>query len=397
MNPKNLVRLYEAKGGKELRETLLAEPSLARGLPLAKVFEACFSPEAWLRYKRMGQREAAGQGLIRTLTEAEGAVSTSAFLNITGQLVFSWVMDPLPGEEDFPFSDVIPEVGPVTTLQEEKIPGLTRMGDVFQPRYEGDPYALAGFGEDWIHRPALLDRGVEIPITWEAVYEDKTQQIQQRAQEVGYWGRVNREKRAVDCVIDQNTTAHRYKWRGVVIASYGDNTGTHSWDNLAATNGMVDWTQINVAKQVFNGLTDPYTGEPLNVMPRHLVAAPGLEQTALRILSATEIRVTTPGYATSGNPTQTVRTNPYQNYLQLVSSRWLGARMAAAGELTTDWFVGDLAAYARYFWAEKLDVTQAPPDNPDNFHRRVVQTYRANERGEYAVVNPRAMVKNTVA
>jgi hypothetical protein len=397
MNTKNLVRLYESEGGQSLREVFRAEPSLFRGLPLAKVFEACFSPEAYRRLKEAGAREAMGHGLVRTLTEAEGAVSTSAFLNITGQIVYSWVMDPLPGEEDFPFSQIIPDTGPVMTLQEEKVPGLTRMGDVVQPRYEGDPYALAGFGEDWINRPAILDRGVIVPLTWEAVFEDKTGQLQQRAGEVGYWMRVNREKRAIDCVIDQNTTAHRYKWRGVTIASYNDNTGTHTWDNLAATNGLVDWTQINTAKQVFNSLTDPYTAEPLNVTPKHLVAAMGLEQTALRILSASEIRVTTPGYATSGNPTQTVRDNPYRNYLQLVSSRLLGARMAAASELATDWFVGDLAAYARYFWAEKMDVTQAPPDHPDNFHRRIVQQYRVNERGEYAVVQPRAMVKSTVA
>lgn len=391
MNTKNLVLLYESEGGLALREVFREDPALVRGLPLAKIFEGCFGADAWRRYRSMVAREAMAQGFVRALTEAEGAVSTSAFLNITGQIVYSWVMDPLPGEEDFPFSRIIPETGPVMTLQEEKIPGLTRMGDVIQPRYEADPYALAGFGEDWIFRPQLLDRGVIIPITWEAFFEDKTGQIQARAQEVGYWGRVNREKRAIDAVIDENTTAHRYKWRGTTIASYGDNSGTHSWDNLQATNALVDWTDIDNAKQTFNALVDPYTGEPLNVTPRHLVATMGLEQTALRILSATEIRVATPGYATSANPTQTIRDNPYRNTLQLVSSRLLAARQAT----DTDWYVGDLTAYARYFWAERPDVTQAPPDHPDNYHRRIVQQYRFNERGEYCVVNPRAMVKNT--
>jgi hypothetical protein len=393
MNTKNLCLLYESEGGDALREVLLEDRSLVRGLPLAKVFEACFSPDAWLRYKRMGHREAAGQGFLRSLTEAEGAVSTSAFLNISGQIVFSWVMDPLPDEEGYPFSELIPEVGPVMTLQEEKVPGMSQLGDVFQPRYEADPYAPAGFGEDWIHRPALVDRGVEVPITWEAIFEDKTLLIQRRAQDVGKSGRLNREKRAIDCVIDENTTAHRYKWRGTTIASYGDNSGTHSWDNLTASNALVDWTDIDNANQTFNALVDPYTGEPLNVMPKHLVATYGLQQTALRILSATELRVTTPGYATSGNPTQTVRDNPFRNFLQLVTSRLLAARLAT----DTDWFVGDVTAYARYFWAEKLDVTQAPPDDPNNFHRRIVQTYRANERGEYSVIQPRAMQKSTVA
>lgn len=391
MNYGNLVKLYESEGGKALRDVLVSEPALVRGMPLAKLFEACFGPDSWRRYKDMGAREAMGQGLVKTLTEAEGAVSTSQFLNVTGQIVYSWVMDPLPAEEEMPFSQLIPETGPVMTLQEEKVPGLTRMGDVIQPRYEADPYALAGFGEDWIYRPQLLDRGVIVPLTWEVVFEDKTGQLQNRAQEVGYWMRVNKEKRAIDCVIDENTTAHRYKWRGTTIASYGDNSGTHSWDNLAGSNALLDWTTLDVAKQVFNGLVDPYTAEPLNVTPRHLVATMGLEQTALRILSATEIRVTTPGYATTGNPTQTVRTNPFANYLQLVSSRLLAARLGT----DTSWFIGDISAYARYFWAEKMDVTQASPDHPDNFHRRIVQQYRVNERGEYCVVQPRAMVKAT--
>lgn len=399
MNTTNLVRLYESAGGKAVREVLSEDRSLARNLPMAKVFEACFGEAAYARWKRTGPRDAMGNGLIRTLTEAEGAVSTSSFLNISGQIIYSWVMDPLPGEDDFVFSGIIPETGPVVTNQEEKVPGLSRLGDVVQPRYEADPYALAGFGEDWIHRPQLMDRGVIVPITWEAVFEDKTGQIQARAQEVGYWSRVNREKRAIDCVIDSTvlSSSHRYKWRGVTIATYNDNTGTHTFDNLAATNGLVDWSQINVANQVFNALTDPYTGEPLSVMPRHIVAGLGLQQTALRILSATEIRVTTPGYATSGNPTQTVRDNPYRNYLTLVTSRLLAARQAAAGQTATDWYVGDLTAAFRYFWSEKLDVTQAPPDHPDNFSRRIVQQYRVNERGEYSTIQPRAMVRNTVA
>lgn len=390
MNTDHLVELYESEGADSVREALREGPSLARGLPLARVFESCFGADVWNRYRNQGARESMGHGFVRALTEAEGAVSTSAFLSITGQIVYSWVMDPLPGEEDFPFSAIIPESGPVVTLQEEKIPGLTQLGNVAQVRYEADPYALAGFGEDWIHRPQIRDRGFIVPLTWEAVFEDKTGQIETRAREGGYSMRLNREYRAIDCVIDENTTAHRYKWRGTTIASYGDNSGTHSWDNLSATTTLTDWGSIDTVKQVFNALTDPYTGEPLNITPRHLVAAMGLEQTALRILSATEIRV---GDITTGTGTQTIRSNPYLNYLKLVTSRRVAPRLAT----DTSWFVGDLTAYARYFWAERLDVTQAPPDHPDNFHRRIVQQFRVNERGEYVVVQPRAMVTATVA
>jgi hypothetical protein len=38
---------------------------------------------------------------------------------------------------------------------------------------------------------------------------------------------------------------------------------------------------------------------------------------------------------------------------------------------------------------------QAPSNNQDEFHRRIVQQYRVNERGAYVVVQPRAAVKCT--
>ena len=49
--------------------------------------------------------------------------------------------------------------------------------------------------------------------------------------------------------------------------------------------------------------------------------------TARRIVNATEIHVNTPGFATSGNPTETVTANPVQGY-QIVSSALLAARLA---------------------------------------------------------------------
>jgi hypothetical protein len=373
-----LVELKDAFAKKHLRPT---------DFDLGSLFEACFG---WHNYRRCQKKELLVNDLMReSLLEAAGAVSTAAFQNISGQIVYSAVMEKYQAEE-WVFTPLIPEV-PTQFLDGEKIAGITEIGDEIAVRNESDPYAIAGVGEDWIFTPPLRDRGVIIPVTWEAIFADRTGVLLERCGDVGHWGGQNREKRAIQCFVDEVVTAHRYNWRGTVIASYGDNSGTHTWDNLAASNALVDWTDIDAAEQVFNGLVDPYTGEPIMVDPKHIVVTKQNEQTARRIVSATEIRVATPGYATSANPTLTNMANPYLNKYTVVTSRLLAAQMTT----DTDWFLADVTKVAKYMQAEKPQVVQAQANNEMEFHRRIVNQFRFNERGAYVVVNPRFSVKST--
>jgi hypothetical protein len=127
--------------------------------------------------------------------------------------------------------------------------------------------------------------------------------------------------------------------------------------------------------------------------PKHVIVTKQLEKTATKIMSGNEIRTTNPGYATSGDPTQYQWANPYGNKFKVISSRLLAARMAT----DTSWFYGDVGEYAKYMQAEPINVVQAITNNKDEFERRIVAQYRANERGAYVVVQPRAIVKSTVA
>lgn len=380
-------RRHPETAGRHLRESMESGSVRPSDFDLGKLFIECFGWNDFAACR--GGKQLANDVFSRRLLEATGAVDTTAFQNISGQIVYSEVLDAYKSEE-FVFQPLIPET-PTQFLQGEKIAGITRLGDEAGVRNEGDPYPLAGVGEDWIFTPQIQDIGMIVPVTWEAVFGDRTGQLLERCQEVGYWRGQRREKQAIDCVIDENVTRHRYNWRGTVIASYGDNSGTHSWDNLAASNGLVDWTDLDAAEQVFNAILDPYTGEPVPYEPKHLIVTKQNERTADRIINATEIRVATPGYATSANPTQTNMKNPYQGAYQIVTSRLLAARLGT----DTSWFLADLSAYARYMVAEKLTVVQAPANNHDEFHRRIVNQYRVNERGQYVVKQPRASVKST--
>lgn len=391
MNYKRLLSLYEERGPAEandlLREAFASKEVRADHVDLGKLFAECFG---WHEFQACRRRERLANDVIaERLTEAQGAVTTAAFLNIQGQIVYSMTLDAYNDVANV-FTPLIPEV-PTVFLDGEKVAGITQIGDEVAVRPEAQPYALAGVGEDWIFTPPVPDRGMVVPVTWEALFADRTGQLQDRCRDVGRWGGINREKRAIDCVIDENTTAHRYNWRGTVIQTYNNNTGTHTWDNLEASNALVDWTDVNNAEQLFNGLTDPYTGEPIEIEPKHLVVTKQLEQTAARIVRQGTIQYTTPGYQTSGNVSHHTGDNPYSGKYQVVTSKRLAPRLAT----DTDWFLGDIGAAFRCMVAEKPTVLEAPPNTADEFHRRIVRQFRFNERTAYVTVQPRAMQKNT--
>lgn len=391
VNYKRLVSLYEQKDAGEASETLAealaAREVDAKSIDLGRLFEECFGWQAFRDCRR--KEKLVHDVYAEALTENQGAVHTGAFLNIIGQIVYSMTLDAY-NEVANVFTPLIPEQN-TAFLDGEKIAGVTEIGDEIQVRDEGNPYAIAGVGENWIFTPSLKDRGLTIPVTWEALFADRTGQVQTRCADVGKWGGRNREKRAIDCVIDENTTAHRYNWRGTVIATYGDNSGSHSWDNLAASNGLVDWLNVNTAEQNVNALTDPFTGEVVDFEMTHLVVTKQLEQTARRIVRLGTIKFTTPGYATSGNVSQHAGDNPYAQKYEVVTSKLLAPRLAT----DTDWFLFNPSKYARYMVAEKANVTQAPSNSHEEFHRRIVQQYRFNERGAYTVIDGRAAHKST--
>lgn len=395
VNYGKLVKLFEQRGvpaAKAELETLFEAKDLTpRDFDLGRLFCECFG---WHHFDACRRRTAYANDVMQAaLQEQQGAVTTAAFSNIAGQIVYSAILEPYQAEE-LVFSKLIPEVD-TNFLDGEKIAGITEIGDVVAVRGEAQPYALAGPGENWLFTPPVLDRGVEVPVTWEAVFQDRTGRLLDRCRDVGKWGAINREKRAIDCILDLNTTAHRYNWRGTVIASYGDNSGTHSWDNLSASNPLTDWTNLNNAEQNMNALTDPFTGEPIDVMARHLVVAKSLQHVAERLLGAEKIRVATPGFATTGNPTQTEAANPYANRYTVLTNRWVAARISAGSGNATDWFLGDVAKYARYMVAERLQVVPMPSNTMEEYRRRIVAGWRVNERGAYSVWEPRALNKST--
>ena len=386
----NLRRLYEAAqrdGQPERFEADLQEALAKRQLRFSDfsirgLFEN-FVPNGREIVDSYNPRNAGSMNLQETAS----VVASSQFSKISGQLLYTTVMEAYQ-DEAFVFTPLVRTIP--TQFNGERIPGISNLGDEALVVDEAQPYPRAGVSQTYVDTPTTTKRGLIVEVTKEALFFDRTGVLEERCRRVGQSLGLSKEKRIIDAVVDENVTDHRYNYRGNVIQTYGDNSGTHNWDNLAATNGLVDWTDVDAAEQLLAAITDPETGEPIILTPRHIVVTRQLLYTARRVVNATEITVTTPGYATSGNPTDTKVANPVQNYA-IVSSQLLAARMAT----DTSWFLGDLQRAFAYLENWPLTVVQAPANSEAEFNLDVVMRFKASERGAAATLEPRAMVKCT--
>lgn len=328
----------------------------------------------------------------REMTEAADAVSSSAFANITGQLIYSTIMKQAQAE-DYVFSRIIPSQP--TQFNGEKIPGVTNLSDEAQVVEEADEYPLAGFNEDWIETPLTKKRGNIVPVTKEAIFFDRTGQVLSTAGQVGLRLGSNKEKRLIDAVIDENTTAHRHKWKGTTYATY---QATTPWINLQTSNALVDYTDIQAIELLAANIVDPNTGEPMPLMLREIVVTPQLSATAFRILNAITTSTNVGGYPVTGNPTAFNAPNPLGKHefsapYRVVSSRLLAQKMAT----DTTFYMGRLSEAVVYMENWPITVEMAGGDSAKAFSRDIVAQYKASERGAAFVKEPRYLFKSTVA
>lgn len=330
-------------------------------------------------------------GTRRALREASGdAVAFGQFSNITGQIVFSMVKEAYDNEE-FVFSKVVP-TKPTSILDVEKIPGISGIGDEFAVVQEAAEYPMVGMSEDYIEVAAKRKRGAIVAVTKEAIFTDKTGVLLDRAKALGYWLGLNREKRIIDCMIDENAGAasitaggHRYHWKGTSYATYQTSS---PWVNVKTSNGLANWSNVSEAWKLLAAMTDPYTGEPILVTPTTIIVTPDLFHAARYVTSATEVRRNTNLAAGNAN-VETLSPSPIDNY-RILTSRMLKARAAT----DTDWWLGTPEKAIAYMSAWDLVTEEAPANSREAFYRDITFQFKASEMGTAATLEPRLMCEN---
>jgi len=248
------------------------------------------------------------------------------------------------------------------------------------------PYPNVGFGEDYIETPSTTKYGLIIPVTREAIFFDRTHLVLSRAAEVGEILGLNKEKRLLDLVLG---IANNYKWKGQTYNTYQSTT---PWINLKAGNELVDWTDADVAEQLFAEMTDPGTNEPVLIKANTVLVMPAYRHAAHRVFSAPQISYTT------GSATETTVANPFTSY-QAFESRMAYRRIVASGVAAAEakkwWFIGDFKRAFAYMENWPITVTQSAANSEADFNNDIVVRFKASERGAAAVINPRYVVKNT--
>ena len=383
LNYRELKRRYELDGADSTVEHL--SESLREGHLQAEDFSIRDLAESLIpegrQWVRMLDPRSGGSASI---TESSDGVDVSAFLNITGQVIYSKILDAY-NQEAFVVSKLVQHVP--TRLDGEKIPGVSRISDSIDEVGPGMPYPNLGFGEDYIETPSTSKRGFIVPVTKEAIFFDRTHLILSRAAEVGEVLGLNKEKRLIDLAIG---ATNNYKANGVSLDTYNS---SGPWVNTLASNELVDWTNVDAAEQLFAEMLDPNTGEPVLVRGTTVLVMPAYRHAAHRVFNAAEIT-----YTGSGSGTATTAANPLGNY-RVEESRLAYRRVVASG-VTSDeakkwWFVGDFSKAFAYMENWPITVTQAPVNSEADFNNDIVLRFKASERGAAAVLNPRYVVKCT--
>ncbi|MDZ4820466.1 MAG: hypothetical protein SGJ20_15980 [Planctomycetota bacterium] len=379
---RELKRRYDLDGAQKttehLSEALSQRQLRAEDFSLRDLAEALV-PDGHHWVRQMDPRTAGGT----TVLESTDGVDVTAFLNITGQVIYSKILDAYT-QEAFVVSKLVDTIP--TRLDGEKIPGIARLSDSAAEVHPGMPYPSVGFGEDYIETPSTTKRGLIVPVTKEAIFFDRTHLVLSRAAEVGEILGLNKEKRLIDLLVG---VTNNYKWRG---SSYNTYQASTPWINVKSANELVDWTDVDNAEQLFADILDPNTGEPVLIRATHVLVMPAYRHAAHRIFNAAEIE-----YTASSAATTTRAANPLGNYT-IRESRLAYRRIVASGVGAANakkwWFIGDFKRAFAYMENWPITVTQSPQNSEAEFNNDIVVRFKASERGAAAVLNPRMVVKN---
>ena len=383
LNYQELKRRYELDGADRtvdhLSEALRERHLTAEDFSLRDLAEALVPDgRQWLRMldPRAGSEV--------SVMEASDGVDVTAFLNVTGQVVYSKILDAYT-QEAFVASKLVQTIP--TRLDGEKIPGATRVADNIDEVGPRMPYPSLGFGEDYIETPATAKRGFIVPVTKEAIFFDRTHLVLSRAAEVGEILGLNKEKRLLDLVIG---ATNNYKSNGTTYNTYQTSS---PWVNELSGNELVDWTNVDAAEQLFAEILDPHTGEPVLVRGTTVLVMPAYRHAAHRVFKAAEIE-----YTASGSETSTRARNPLGNY-RVEESRLAYRRVIASGVAAADarkyWFIGDFRKAFAYMENWPITVTQAPVNSEADFNNDILLRFKASERGSAPVFNPRYLLNCT--
>ena len=400
MYEQTLARLYKEKG--ELWTLHHLEESIDDGQ--IKVDDislrtlACHAIEDGYQFVERLNPSRRGGLAVR---EAANAVDSSAFSNITGQLLVSAIQDGMKLDELI--GDQLVSNFPSTIQEAEKIPGISSVTDEFEKIVPaGEPYPDVGMSEEWVTIPAGEKRGGILGLTREALAADRTGVIIMRAKSIGKALAIRREKSILDVVIGG---VNPYRRMDNPRVTYNDTAD--GFDNLA-TEILTDFTDLRIVTDLFYAMRDPNTGEPLGHSPTAIVCGKNLAWQAraiirdVQVIQATRVARATPTVGTDVEQNM-IGSIPFD--LTVHANEWVIDRLIANtgnGGLTSGnralanahWIIGNFKE--AFIWKENwpLTVDEEGGNSALAFSNDIILRFKASYKGRAGVREPRLVVRS---
>lgn len=339
--------------------------------------------------RAMDQRRGGGITLKDVMEAgAAEAVNTGDFSNITGQLIYNKVKDEYQTPQML-WPDLCTTVH-TDYINGERIPGVGGIGaSHIEVVGEGEEIPLVGINEEYFDAPPLNKRAFIIGITREMIIQDRTGLVVQRCGNGGKYLGINKEYRVIAAATGAVNTYNR---NGVASNTY---LTAGSYINTLASNPLTDWTSLEAAEMLFDGMVDPNTNLPIVLPMKQLLVPSALKRTADRILSATSIQ------SVDNRPNANTLRSTYDNPLRDgfygggEYKRLSNAFVKAVTNSITRWFIGDFKQALLYREAWGIETTQAPENNEQQFTRDIWMRFKVSEMGGTYLWEPRYVGSNS--
>lgn len=355
-----------------------------------------------LVYQKSKQNEPIGSQILQEerLHEESGSfTSFDAFNIVVSQLLVN-LLSTRFNSADFNVQKLF-KVVPTNFINGEKLPGISNLGAMTQEQIPGRKLEEIEYTQDYVDTPPHHMYGGLLSLSKQLIASDNTGLVVQTAEKMIDALYMGREYEALTALtgIGTNYKRYQYKWKGTSYTTYADNSSSHPWDNLAASQSSLTITSLNACMNLLNAIQDPYTGQPI-AMPTSrltLIVCPELIFTANNIKRSTQY-VTGENSASNYVPqlrsTDPVSSLPFD--FDIVSSKYLKAHLDNNSTASTGWWLGwynDAFSFMQQF-APQADTADMLAG--DSFDRVLGAKYRVFRSETAATIEPRYALQATV-
>lgn len=315
------------------------------------------------------------------------AVSSSAFTNITTLITHAIVIEPY----EVRMADIgqLVTEGEAAMTDEENVRGMTAIGGV-RRRLETQAYEETDFEEKRVS-VRKSDFGRIISLTFEDIFNDRTGDIQDRANTIGEDGSQHREQMVIETLECLPRTSFgeaassAFVYKGTAYTSAQFYAATHATlpidgqvNNNVVTSGGIDETSFSTAYLRFSSMRDE-KGKIIRVRPE-VVVVHDQQELKLATLLATD-------KAVGGNNNDVNQFGPRGKVkLATITTPFL----SSSGQLA---YMGTPRRSLLWLWVEKPQTVTMGATTDAAFRRRIVWEARFNYYGGIAHRDYRYIVK----